>query len=286
MASPQVENGFTKIANELLEELPTLEISGRAFRCLLVIIRETYGWRRKEAAISNYKFSKLTGILPHHVCAITKELESAGIITRTPSPSGTIISLNKDHDKWNQGITENGNTENGNTKIGNPENGNETITENGNTTITENGNTGCPTTHDFMRPAESLKKVKEIKEIKEGETARKSSPSEKDHGSNQLISPAIKTSVSDYSNRSVLAKALGKLEVSEAELVIWQALEGLNCKIEDVESARTAKGKNNLSYLKNIVCEFRDERIRKMNDPNRPKTNKEWREEFEAMAKR
>ena len=44
MASPQLENGFTTIANELAEIYAELPLAGGDFRVLWVILRETYGY--------------------------------------------------------------------------------------------------------------------------------------------------------------------------------------------------------------------------------------------------
>lgn len=47
MANPQCENGFTKIANELMEALAKIRIPGEARQVLDVIFRQTYGWNKK-----------------------------------------------------------------------------------------------------------------------------------------------------------------------------------------------------------------------------------------------
>jgi hypothetical protein len=114
------------------------------------------------------------------------------------------------------------------------------------------------------------------------------SPNIQDTHTTPPVSPFAKTTNDVPSDFLKLSYALGKPQVSRQELIIWQELKSLTppCRFEDVEKARKAKAKNNLSYLKNVVCECRDERIKSENDPNRPKTNKEWREEFEAMARR
>lgn len=44
MASPQLENGYTTIANELAEIYAELPLAGGDFRVLWVILRETYGY--------------------------------------------------------------------------------------------------------------------------------------------------------------------------------------------------------------------------------------------------
>jgi phage replication O-like protein O len=51
VASPQVEDGYTRIANELLEALAQTDISGTQHRVIEMIMRETYGHQRKTVTI-------------------------------------------------------------------------------------------------------------------------------------------------------------------------------------------------------------------------------------------
>ena len=51
MANPQLENGFTRIANEILEALSKAELSGSEFRLAIAILRFTYGMQKKSAEI-------------------------------------------------------------------------------------------------------------------------------------------------------------------------------------------------------------------------------------------
>ena len=62
MASPQKENGYTPIANEILEELVKIDLLGAEFRVLFFIIRKTYGYHKKQDRISFTQFEKCTGI--------------------------------------------------------------------------------------------------------------------------------------------------------------------------------------------------------------------------------
>lgn len=49
MSNPQIENGYTKIANELLEALIQAELSGAEYRIVCFIIRQTYGYNQKQS---------------------------------------------------------------------------------------------------------------------------------------------------------------------------------------------------------------------------------------------
>ncbi len=57
-----------------------------------------------------------------------------------------------------------------------------------------------------------------------------------------------------------LLKALGKIQVSPEEIMIAEQLIAIGCNYDDIAAARKLKGKNSLQYLKNVVCECRDQR--------------------------
>jgi phage replication O-like protein O len=102
MASPQCENGYTKIANELFEAILRTEFAGREFRVMLSVIRLTYGFGKKKDAISYGQISKITGISRRNVIHIINRLVSRATLgsvkgdTRKPS----TIWINKDYCQW------------------------------------------------------------------------------------------------------------------------------------------------------------------------------------------
>jgi len=111
VANPQKENGYTPIAHTILEALATHVISPDEWRVLMVILRKTYGWDKKEDLISNSQFAKITGISRNHIPRILKKLISRNIIYRVSpiqgtgvphSGDGSIITygFQKDFDKW------------------------------------------------------------------------------------------------------------------------------------------------------------------------------------------
>lgn len=96
MASPQIEDGYTKIANELLEAFTRINLSSYQIRVLLAIIRKTYGFNKKEDWISNSQIVEMTGINMSHVSRAKKELKLKNIVTNR----GNKIRLNKDYTTW------------------------------------------------------------------------------------------------------------------------------------------------------------------------------------------
>ena len=147
MANPQLKNGYTKIANELLEAICRLNISGNEMRILLYIIRRTYGFNRSYAEISLSEIASAVGTRSVHISRALKKLSALNLIELRSSEGvkPQTISIVKDYEEWAvescaelllpKMVTV---TKNGNPTI--TKNGNPTITKNGNPTITKNGN--------------------------------------------------------------------------------------------------------------------------------------------------
>ncbi|PKN63250.1 MAG: hypothetical protein CVU57_20305 [Deltaproteobacteria bacterium HGW-Deltaproteobacteria-15] len=98
LANPQLENGYTRIANEILEALARTNLSAYQARVLFVILRKTYGFGKKEDHIPVSQIVGLTGIHKAHVSRAIGELIERGIVTR----SGNKIGFSKDYQGWRQ----------------------------------------------------------------------------------------------------------------------------------------------------------------------------------------
>lgn len=100
-ANPQLENGYTKIANELMEALCGIRISGEARQCLDVIIRKTYGFNKKSDYISLSQFCLLTKMVKTRVCNSLLKLNKMNIIiTKKGNDKSNSYRFNKDFDTW------------------------------------------------------------------------------------------------------------------------------------------------------------------------------------------
>ena len=103
MASPQKENGYTSIANELLEQIYRRRFSASQLKILLLVIRFTYGFNRKTATLSNTFIAVGTGM---HEITVSKEVgtllrDNVLKLYKKPSfHSSRIIGINKDYDSW------------------------------------------------------------------------------------------------------------------------------------------------------------------------------------------
>lgn len=78
--SAQKENGYTPIANELMEALVKYKIPSSEIRCLLFILRKTYGYNKKTDAISLSQFVKATSLNRKAVSRALKNLNFKNLI--------------------------------------------------------------------------------------------------------------------------------------------------------------------------------------------------------------
>lgn len=100
---PQVENGYIRIATELYEQLYQIPLNASQLRIVLFIIRNTYGYHRKQWKISAGYISRGTGISLRNVRYGLKHLEALNIINVSHTGTGAIntVSINKKYTTWN-----------------------------------------------------------------------------------------------------------------------------------------------------------------------------------------
>ena len=101
MANPQKENGFTPIANEILEQLVRVSLLGSEYQVLFFIIRKTYGYHKKRDTISLTQFESGTGLSRPTVVKTLKNLMTRNMVVKIYLPDQQIgYSFVKDHEKW------------------------------------------------------------------------------------------------------------------------------------------------------------------------------------------
>lgn len=91
-----LDDGFTRIANELLEAVMRAGLSQHQLLVFMAVMRKTYGFNKKADWVSNEQISMLTGILPHKCSAAKSTLVKRGILTQT----GRVIGINKAVSEW------------------------------------------------------------------------------------------------------------------------------------------------------------------------------------------
>jgi phage replication O-like protein O len=99
-ANPQKENGYTAIANEILDNLIRWHLSSYEWRVVLFTLRKTYGFQKKDDWISLSQFVEATGISRPHVCRALKMLAKQNIITKRGTTSQPRYSFQKDYSSW------------------------------------------------------------------------------------------------------------------------------------------------------------------------------------------
>lgn len=102
MASPQKENGYTAIANKIMEALASIRIPGEARQVLDVILRKTYGWNKKEDEISLSQFRKTTRLLSPNIIRARNKLLKMNVITVIKKDNSKIPTyrFQKDYTRW------------------------------------------------------------------------------------------------------------------------------------------------------------------------------------------
>ena len=96
MARPQLEDGFTRVANEILEHLARLSLSPNGWKILMCVIRKTYGFNKKVDRIANFQIVDATGLRKDTVSRALNELKGKDVIVR----NGKQIGLQKDWQRW------------------------------------------------------------------------------------------------------------------------------------------------------------------------------------------
>lgn len=153
MADVQLEKGYTKIANEILERLALTKLSPIQYRLIFVIWRYTYGFHRKEHTFSLSFLSKATQYDQRQLQRELMKLEERRIIFQKLEPGKPrVVSFNKNYDEWLDEETF------GNSTIGKVTNGKSTKGTFGNST---EGTLGNPTKEEIKNINKNLNKDKE-----------------------------------------------------------------------------------------------------------------------------
>ena len=80
--TPQLEDGYIRIATKLWEAWMQIRIPGQAEQVLKVIVRKTYGWGKKADVIPLSQFCEHTGMGKTHVRRALSKLVAMNIVTQ------------------------------------------------------------------------------------------------------------------------------------------------------------------------------------------------------------
>ncbi|EPS1333724.1 replication protein [Acinetobacter baumannii] len=120
------EEGYTRLPNSLIDEQIMAQLSDKAFKCLMLIIRQTSGFNRNSDKIATTQFQEACGIKKtDKVYASIKELEQKSLIKVERKTGGLNTYYLLENQSQNKVLPENGTT---------PKNGEGTTPKNGDTT--------------------------------------------------------------------------------------------------------------------------------------------------------
>jgi phage replication O-like protein O len=101
MAAPQTEDGYLKIADELVEALAKTNLSAHESRVMWCIFRKTYGWKKKLDWIAASQFKKITGLDRRHTFRALEKLAKRRIIViHTDDKNRRSYGIQKNYDRW------------------------------------------------------------------------------------------------------------------------------------------------------------------------------------------
>ena len=103
MADVQLENGYTRIANELLESLSQVKLNGTQYAILLCVIRSTYGFQKKSHELSLNYIKKYTGRNKNHIKKELDKLIDKKVVKVYKKPTfnkSRKLGINKDYTVW------------------------------------------------------------------------------------------------------------------------------------------------------------------------------------------
>lgn len=103
MANPQKENGYTPIANEILEHIYSFDFTCTEIKILLMIIRFSYGFGRKDTGIAISFFESGLRMNSRTLQREIKKLIDMNVLLVVSEARGTIprtLKLNKNYEEW------------------------------------------------------------------------------------------------------------------------------------------------------------------------------------------
>lgn len=104
MANPQLEDGHTRLAHEILDEICQYAFNGAQLRIIIKIWRLTYGWGRKEHEFSItflHQSTKLSESTVKKEVAFLIKTKVLIVIKNATKATPRILRFNKDYEMWN-----------------------------------------------------------------------------------------------------------------------------------------------------------------------------------------
>ena len=103
-----LDDGFTRLANMLLEEYAGADLTKRQFKVLLAVLRLTYGWNKPMDRIANCQIAQIARLPEKRVSEARVQLVGMNLLTQV----GRSIGPNKNTAEWLLPAGESSDTEN------------------------------------------------------------------------------------------------------------------------------------------------------------------------------
>ncbi|BBR22326.1 hypothetical protein WP3S18E05_38060 [Klebsiella sp. WP3-S18-ESBL-05] len=103
-----LDDGFTRLANMLLEEYAGADLTKRQFKVLLAVLRLTYGWNKPMDRIANSQIAQIARLPEKRVSEARVQLVGMNLLTQV----GRSIGPNKNTAEWLLPAGESSDTEN------------------------------------------------------------------------------------------------------------------------------------------------------------------------------
>ncbi|EAA6824020.1 replication protein [Escherichia coli] len=91
-----IDDGYTRFANELLEAIASADLTARQLKVMLAYVRKTYGFNKKTDRIADEQIAQLTGLSRQNVNKAKKELISMNCLFM----DGNQIGVNREVSAW------------------------------------------------------------------------------------------------------------------------------------------------------------------------------------------
>ncbi len=99
--TPQLEDGFVRIANELYDAILAAPLSKRELLIVLAVIRKTYGFGKKYDDLTMTQLAELTGLTRAHCSETVRALGQKNVILIRDGEHGKVLALSKNYRNWN-----------------------------------------------------------------------------------------------------------------------------------------------------------------------------------------
>ncbi|EFK1539226.1 replication protein [Escherichia coli] len=88
-----IDDGYTRFANELLEAIASADLTARQLKVMLAYVRKTYGFNKKTDRIADEQIAQLTGLSRQNVNKAKKELISMNCLFMDGNQIGVNIEV-------------------------------------------------------------------------------------------------------------------------------------------------------------------------------------------------